>query len=136
MADLSITATSVVAGADSVQEPGIAGEAVTAGQPLYKDPTTRQWFKADSNSATAAARHALGIALNGAAASQPVIVHKSGDITIGATLTLGAPYYLSETPGGIEPLADQGAGEYVCLLGTAKSTTVLAVNIQFPGISL
>jgi hypothetical protein len=91
---------------------------------------------ADSNSATAEARKAGGIALNGASLNQPITVHKAGDLTLGAVLTAGTAYYLSDTPGGICPLADVGAGEYVCQLGLAKSTTVLAVDIQFPNVSL
>lgn len=91
---------------------------------------------ADSNSATAEARQAKGIALNGASLNQPIAVHKSGDITIGATLTPGTAYYLSDTAGGICPLADVGAGEYVCQIGLAKSASVLSVAIQFPNVAL
>jgi hypothetical protein len=65
-----------------------------------------------------------------------VTVHKRGAITIGATLTAGTAYYLSDTPGGICPLADLLSGEYVVLLGLAASTTVLNVNIQYPAVSL
>jgi hypothetical protein len=93
-------------------------------------------MKADSNSGTAAAKTAGGIALNGASLNQPLAVQKSGDITIGATLTAGARYYLSETAGGIQPEADLASGEYVCLIGLAKSTTVLAISIQAPGVTL
>lgn len=136
MTDLSITAASVVAGADAVRDSGIAGEAVAAGKAGYLSSTTNRWMLADSNSATAEARLAKGIFLNNAAAGQPVAVQRSGDITIGATLTPGTAYYLSDTPGGICPLADVGSGEYVCLLGLAKSSTVLALDIQYPGVSL
>jgi hypothetical protein len=137
MSDLSITAASVIAGSDSVYEYGLWGETGTAGMPVYKDTSTNKWMKADNNSATAAARRALGIALNGGGNNQPVKVHKQGDITIGATLTAGARYYLSETAGGIQPEADLATtGEYVCLLGVAKSTTVLALNIQYPDVAL
>ncbi len=134
MADLTITATSVVAGADSQQVSGILGETVTAGQAIVKN-SANVWVKADSNHATAALRQPGGIALNGGAIGQPVRVHKSGLITIGATLTAGLAYYLSDTPGGICPVADIGVGEYVCLLGLATSTTVLNVDIQFPNVS-
>lgn len=136
MADLSITAANVVAGADSTRADGIAGEAVAAGKAVYLNSASKRWMLADSNAASAGARKASGIALNTAAAGQPLAVHKAGDITIGATLTAGTAYYLSDTPGGICPLADVGAGEYVCLIGLAKSTTVLAVDIQYPGVSL
>lgn len=136
MTDLTITAANVVAGANAVRDSGNAGEAITAGQAVYRSATTNKWMLADSDSATAAAKKANGIALNGAALNQPISVLKSGDITIGATLTAGTAYYLSNTPGGICPVADVGAGEDVCLLGLAKSTTVLAVAIQAPGVTL
>lgn len=136
MADLTITAASVVAGTDSVTEFGTLGATITAGQVIYKDSTTNKWGLADNNSATAAVRQAMGIALNGGAINQPVKVLRSGDITIGATMTAGVAYYLSDTPGGICPVADVGAGEYVCLIGIAESTTVLNVAINYSGVSL
>jgi len=119
-----------------VDRSGTFGETVTAGQAVYKSSTTHKWLKADSNSVTPEARQAIGIALNGGAVDQPGAVLTRGDVTIGATLTAGTAYYLSDTPGGICPLADVGAGEYVCEIGLAKSTSVLAVDIQFPNVSL
>jgi hypothetical protein len=136
MADLTITAANVIAGSNSVRDDGTAGETITAGKAVYKSSDSNKWMLADSNSATAEARKATGIALNGASLNQPVAVQKAGDITIGATLTAGTAYYLSDTAGGICALADVGEGEYVCLLGLAKSTAVLAINIQYPGVSL
>lgn len=136
MVDITLTPANVIAGANSTAVTGVAGETIAAGKAVYLSSTTKKWMLADSNSATAEARQAKGIALNGASLNQPVAVHKSGDITIGGTLTAGQAVYLSDTPGGICPLADVGAGEYVCLLGLAKSTTVLSVDIQFPGVSL
>ncbi|MGB3486673.1 MAG: hypothetical protein WBA37_11885 [Xanthobacteraceae bacterium] len=136
MTDLTITATNVVAGTNAVRDSGNAGEAIAAGQAVYRSSTTNKWMLADSDAATAEAKKATGIALNGAALNQPLAVLKSGDITIGATLTAGTAYYLSNTPGGICPVADVGAGEDVCLLGLAKSTTVLTVAIQAPGVTL
>ena len=35
------------------------------------------------------------------------------DINPGAALTVGVPYFLSDTPGGISPLADLLTGEFV-----------------------
>lgn len=136
MADLSITAASVLAGSNANVERGTAGATVTAGQVVYKDASTRRFGLADSNSATAGVRAAYGVALNGAATGQPLAVLRSGDVTIGATLTAGVAYYLSDTPGGICPVADVGSGEYPVILGIATSTTVLAVNIQAAGVAL
>lgn len=136
MADLSITAASVIAGTDANVAHGTSGATVTAGQAVYLDSTDSRYKLADANSGTAAARQPKGIALHGASAGQPLAVQTSGDITIGATLTGGVAYYLSDTPGGICPVADVGSGEYPCIIGIAKSTTVLDVNIQASGVAL
>lgn len=136
MADLVITAASVVAGANAVIESGSAGESISAGKAVYRSAATKKYMLADSNSATAEVRQSVGIALNGAALNQPVSVQKHGDITLGATLVAGTAYLLSDTPGGICVLADVGSGEYVCQIGLAKSATTLNVDIQYPGVAL
>lgn len=135
MADLIIIAANVVPAADAVLRTGTAGETLTAGKPVYRSSSTRKWMVADSNSATAEAKTADGIALTGSSLNQPVVVLESGDLVIGATLIAGAAYYLSDT-GGICPVADVGAGEFVCQLGLAKSTTTLSVDIRAPGVTL
>jgi hypothetical protein len=135
MADISITAANVVAGSDAVRESGTAGATITAGQLVYLDTSDMKYKLADSNGA-AALRVPNGIALNGASNGQPLSVQKGGDITIGGTMTAGIPYFLSDTPGGLCPLPDIGAGEFSCIIGIAKSTSVLAVNIQPSGVSL
>ncbi|WFU88984.1 hypothetical protein QA644_08065 [Rhizobium sp. CC1099] len=136
MADLVITASAVTPGSNATIDHGTAGEAITAGQPVYKSSTTNKWMLADTDSATAEARVAKGIALNGAALNQPVAIHKSGDLTMNAVLTKGVAYYLSGTAGGICPVADLASGDYTCLLGIAKSTTVLAVDIVSAGVAI
>lgn len=136
MTDISVTASAVIAGTNSVRDIGTAGETITAGKPVYYDATTAKWMLADSNAGSAAARTPVAISLNGASLNQPLSVHKSGDLTLNAVLTAGTAYYLSDTPGGICPLADVGSGEYVVLIGIAKSTTVLAVDFQSAGVAL
>lgn len=136
MADLSVTATSVIAGADGVFESGVAGVSITAGQAVYKEPGSHSYLLADCNAPSIAARTALGIALNGGAAGQPIKIQKSGSITIGATLTGGVAYYLSGTAGGLRPVADNTTGDYPCVIGIATSTTVLKLNITPAGVAL
>lgn len=137
MVDITITAANVVCGADPTKEHGIAGATITAGQVVYRDATTRKYLLADSNSATAAVRQPRGIALHGASDNQPLTIQKSpGDITIGATLTAGVTYMLSDTPGGICPLADVGSGEYACIIGIAKTAAVLSLGINYSGATL
>lgn len=136
MADLTITAASVVKGSGASVDNGTAGATITAGQAVYKDSATAKYLLADSDSATAAVREPDGIALNGASSNQPLAVLTSGPVTIGATLTPGVAYYLSNTPGGICPVADVGAGEYSVVIGMATSASVLDVDIQASGVSL
>lgn len=136
MADISITAANVVAGSGATTENGTLGATVTAGQVVYKDSADGLWKLADNNSATAAARTPHGIALNGGASGQPVRVLTAGLITIGGTLVAGVAYYLSDTPGGICPVADLLTGEYPTFIGIATSTSVLKVNITASGVAL
>lgn len=135
MVDIVITAASVVSYSSAVRESGTAGATITAGQAVYLD-TDDRYKLADNNSATALVRTPRGIALNGASSGQPLTIHLSGNITIGATLTAGVAYYLSDTPGGICPVADLLTGEYPCVIGIATSTSVLSVGIQASGVAL
>lgn len=136
MADLTITATSVVPGSGASITEGTAGASVTAGQVCYLDSTTNTLKLADCNSATAAVRSPYGIALHAAASGQPLAVLTKGPVTIGATLTGGVAYYLSGTPGGIRPVADNTTGDYPTIIGIATSTTVLDVKFHESGVAL
>lgn len=135
MTDISITAASVIGDGTNVKS-GQAGEALAAGKAVYKSSSTNKWMLADSNSATAEARVATGIALNGAALNQPVDVATGGLITIGATVTGGTAYFLSDTPGGICPFADVGSGEYSQIIGIATSATVMRLLFAASGVAL
>lgn len=135
-ADLTITAASVVAGSDAAVRDVTWGTTVTAGKAVTLDSSTGKWVLADSNHATAALRVPKGIALNGGGDGQPGRVLTSGSVTIGATLTAGVAYYLSDTGGGICPVADVGSGERAVIIGIATSTTVLKVAILDSGVAL
>jgi hypothetical protein len=136
MADLSITASSVIADSSARMATGTAGETVTAGKMVYYDTATRTYKLADNNSGTAAVRSPIGMALHAASTGQPLTIAKGGDITLGAVLTAGISYYLSDTPGGICPVADLTTGEYPVLVGMARSTSVLSLRIQEAGVAL
>jgi hypothetical protein len=136
MADLVITAASVLSGSGARVVHGTAGAALTAGQVVYLDEAAETYKLSDSNSATAAVRDADGLTLHAAATGQPIAVHTRGPLTVGATMTAGQTYALSETPGGIQPVADLASGEYPTILGMATSTTVLDVKIQSAGVAL
>ncbi len=134
MSDISITAANVRKGADALVEQGTAGASVTAGQPVYIDSADSKYKLSDNNAS--GKKSVRGIALHASADGQPLMIQRGGEITIGATLTAGSRYYLSATAGGIMPEADLDVGMDVILLGLAKSTTVLVLNIQAPGVTL
>lgn len=134
MSDLSVTAASCLPGAGAVIEEGLAGATITAGQAVYRD-TDGTYKLADADGASATIRTARGIALNGASSGQPLKIQKQGNITLGATLTPGVTYYLSNTAGGICPLADVGTGEYYHIIGIATSATNLLMALAYSGVS-
>lgn len=134
MADISVTAASVIKSGGAAIEHGIAGATITAGQIVYKEASTGKFKLADCDSATAEIKVPYGMALHASLDGQPLTVLTGGDVTLNAVLTAGTPYYLSETPGGIRATPD--TGDYIALLGIAKSTTVLAFRIVVPGVTL
>jgi hypothetical protein len=136
MVDLVITPANVIATGSAIKETGIAGVSILAGQTVYKEAATGLFKLADSNNATVEAQVPYGIALNPALTSQPVTVITSGDYAVGATLVAGSFYYQSETPGGIQPVADLAATEKVTAIGFATTTTNLTVRITPTGVTL
>jgi len=129
MADISITAASVLPGTGATTRDTTSGATITAGKVVTIDPSTGKYVLCDTDHATAALRIAKGIALNGASDGQPMKVQTEGPITLGAVLTAGTDYWASNSAGGICPRADVTA-ERAVLLGTATSTTVLNLQIQ------
>lgn len=91
MADLSITAGNVLKGTGASITSGTCGAvAITAGQAVYLDSTTATLLLSD-HGASGTAR-CDGIALNSAGVGQPVQYLTAGNITIGATVSIGEPY--------------------------------------------
>jgi hypothetical protein len=132
---LTITAASVLAGANSTRDNGTAGASVTAGQVVYK-AADNTYKLADTNDASAIVRKPKGIALHAAASGQPLAVLTSGAITIGATVTPGVAYYLGGTPGAIVPVGDLTTGDHPAFIGMATSATSINVDIQAPDAAL
>lgn len=132
MTDLSVTAGSVTPGANARLDYGVAGEAITPLQPVYK-AADGKWYKSDSNAGTDLIRAATAVSVVTAAANQPITVQKSGKVNCGSILTKNIPYFLSDTAGGICPIADVGSGEYGCLIGIGLSATELLLILAYTG---
>lgn len=112
------------------RDEGMSGEAITAGQVVYRDSTASYKFKKAICTSLAAAS-AVGIALSTAAgADQPIIIMKAGDITNVSGLTQGEAYFVSDTTAGaLMKYSDIGAGEYATYVGHAPTTTTFKVAI-------
>ena len=136
MADITVTAASVAQGANASTVQGFLGATVTAGQVVYRDSADSLFKLADGNSATAAARAAYGIALNGGASGQPVVVQTSGDYSPGATVTVGGVYVLSATAGGIAPVADLASGNYTNTIGIGITASTMRLIIATAGVAV
>ena len=136
MVDITITAASVEPNSGAKKVTGTAGASITAGQVVYLDGTDSKYKLADNNSATSAVRSPAGIAMHSAEDGQPLTIVSKGSIDIGATVTAGVAYYLSDTPGGICPVADLLTGEYPVFLGFATTAAILDVNIIESGVAL
>jgi len=134
MADLVVTPANVSAydGADVVHGTP-AGEAITAGQTIYQQ-SDGKLYKADASTAPKAA--AKGIALNGGAAGQPVSYAKGGGVNPGAVVAIGTAYGVTDTAGGIGPIGDRGAGDFITLLGVATTTSRIDVSINKSGVAI
>ena len=133
-ADLVVTGSNVLASKaqyGSQVKIGVAGQTITAGQALYLQPITSGSMMLLSAST---ANAFTGIALNNAAAGQPVsyVVYDPA-FQPGATLHVNDVLAVSgTTPGNICPVADvtgtANHGMSVTVLGVATSATTIYLN--------
>ena len=133
MADLTQTAANVNGHVGFKTSNIVYGETVVAGNAVYKKATDSKYWKA-INSAAADAT-AVGIALTGGAADEPGVIQISGPVDLGATLTIGEQYYVSNTAGAIAPAADIGTGEFPFLLGIASAADKLEIKLFGTGVA-
>src|SRR5258708_3222169 len=145
MADITVTASSVVPGANAVIARGTSGgngaNPVTAGMSVYADPASNPVGLIKPAAQTSATTVAVvGIALNAGSANQPIEYQTSGDITMTTTPALvpGRIYVLGSGAGGISDSADlnsAGAGtRYGTILAVALTPTSLRLGITHRGV--
>jgi len=138
MADLVITAANVTAADGAVTKDSSynAGATITAGQAVYSDSSDNNDLKLAQSDGTAAEATVKGIAMGGGADGQPITIAKGGDIDLGATLTVGETYVLSQTAGGICPIGDLAVGDYVSIIGVATAADNLEIHIINSGVEV
>lgn len=132
MANLTITAANVGCGDDSFFRRVQAGVAVTHAQPAYQQ-SNGKWYLGDANGSADTA-DVGGITFCSAALDGEVLMLVGGELKLGAILTQGTTYVVSRTAGLICPLGDLVSGDYVTILGVAKDSSTLIVDIRPSGI--
>lgn len=138
MADISVTAASVAIGASTTPTRVVQyGEAVTQGQPLYRNTTDGKHYRTDANDGVAKAVVAAIALTPGATDAYGLVALPSSTpgqsiINLGATLAIGTVYAVSANVGGIAPIADITSTQFVSVLGIA--TTAALLDFQ-PSIS-
>ena len=136
MADITVTAGNVLAGAGATKATYTAGASITAGKAVYKDGSDSNKIKLADANGSAAVAAAFGIALNSASAGQPVEVLTAGDINPGGTVVVGKPYVVSETAGGICPHGDLTSTATVSFIGWGTTASNIHVDINNTGVAI
>lgn len=134
MADISVTATAVVTVSGSTVI-GTAGEAIDAGEFVYKKASDSKYYLADCDAAAVAADsqsdNVVGIALCSSGVSQPIKIQTTGSVTINSVLTAGTVLYLSNTAGKVTATyADIASTDWITTLGVPSAATVMALDIN------
>lgn len=139
MADLAVTASQLLPGADAGIESGVSGEAIAQGDWLYLKASDSRLWKADNDAAAAEAAECVGQALTAAAAAgQPVRYAARGTVVqgAGAAPVRGTVYVLSSTAGKACPAADLGSGDRVTVLGVGDASNGIKLQIHRSGITV
>lgn len=133
MADLVQTPANVVSGTGATTQRKTAAVAISAGAAVYVNGSNQLDLCENDQTATEAA--CAGIALNDAAAGQPVVYQTSGRLNVGATLTAGEVYVVGAAPGAIAPVADVIATEFMTVLGVGVSTSEIEMGLLASGVA-
>ena len=127
MAAISVTAANVQQTAKADVRQGVALEAITAGQPVYRD-SDGQIGVAESGDTEAKAA-AIGVAVNDAAEGQYInYAVKDTALDIGGTVVAGESYAVGSSAGDIVPIDDLTTDDYIWPLGVGVSTSEIYLN--------
>ena len=128
MADIIITPANVIPSANAQQSgTGKAGVLIVAGPTLYK-ASDGTLLLCDSNGASPSYKF-FAVSTNSAAPGQLVAyVTLDPALNIGGVHAAGAVLKTSTTPGGMAPIGDALAGEFVTVLGVINADGTLNLN--------
>ena len=137
MAALSITAANVAASTGAKIAAGTGGETFVQGKSMALNATTGEWMLGQCDGTTSeAGLSGVGVALNAGGDGQPIDVQTEGEITIGATVTVGAIYCLGATAGDIVPFGDLVSTNKITILGVGISTAKIKLLPIYSGVAV
>lgn len=113
----------VPASSGNIDITGFAGEALTAGQAVYLDTTTGQWFKGDNTNTSKSVTPPVGIVVAAIASGASGTIRLSGRVTGLSSLVVGSTYYVG-VGGALTSTAPTNRRE----LGKADSTSSLVLE--------
>lgn len=133
MATYTFTSGQVVPGSAALG--AIAGEAINAGELVYLDQSDGKARKAECDATVDKARVA-GIAVNSAAAGQPISYVAGGEVTVDAAAFTGPGLLLvlSPTLGKCMDVGDLVNAQYVTVIGWSTAANKLKVNLAHSNI--
>lgn len=136
MALVVFSSTGLKPSVAAVKVIGVAAEAITAGDIVYRAVATGLYWLSDADGASATKVYA-GMAMNTAAVGQSVLVVSEDPLlTTGATTTTvmaaGDILVLAETPGKVQ-VAPADSGSTVIVIGVALSATTLNLKAVVGG---
>lgn len=112
------------------------GATIAAGSTIYYDTTAVEYLLADcDNTVTTAAAHGIAIT-PGVDGGYGLLATGGSIILVGTTMAVGTTYIVSDTPGGIKPMADAASGDWVTILGTASTTTQLDLSVKATSVQV
>ena len=112
----------------------VAAAALAQGQIVYRDSNGKSNLARANALGTASV---WGVALQSGTADTEVDIQTEGEVKGLSGLTAGTIYVLSDSvAGGIMPIADANTGDYISIVGVAKSATVLALSINNSGVAI
>lgn len=133
MADLAIVAANFRLGqnAQIIPRPVQFGVAVSLGQQVYLDETTRLYLLADNSDTTKS--DVGGMVISSAGINGWGFLMTGGDFEPGTAMTIGDTFNLSVNAGAIAPSADTLTGAIITEIGIATSTSIMQYRINVTG---